>query len=143
MSKRSIEAYKDILPQLSDMEQKIYKCLYTGDYTAENISFYTGINLITVRARVSEMFDEGVIAQKDSGEYYILHADDMEDVKQQRLEAKYLKWKKLGEKHGWHFRYDCIDKHGEPSPEDYKPKKIDPEDDAFAFTKQQTLNFIS
>jgi hypothetical protein len=112
------------------MEQKIYKCLYTGDFTAELISSFTHINIITVRARVSEMFDKGIIAQKQSGEYYILHEDDMEDVKQQRLEAKYLKWKKLGEKHGWHFRYDCIDKHGEPKPEDYEKPM---EDDDLAF----------
>jgi hypothetical protein len=87
---------------------------------AENISLLTGIPIITTRARLSEMYDRGIVAQTQKGLYYIPPREHRANIEKARLEAKYEKWKKLGEKHGWHFRYDTTEKNGEPQPQDYQ-----------------------
>ena len=120
MSLRSLQAYQDILPKLKDKERRIMYALGDTHLNAEDISFKTGIPIITTRARLSEMYDRGIVAQTRKGLYYISPREDRANIEKARLEAKYEKWKKLGEKHGWHFRYDTTDKHGEPQPEDYK-----------------------
>ena len=121
MSVRSIDAYMEVLRTLNETEGKIFSYLDTGYYRAEVIARYTNMNIITARARLSEMFDKGIIAQKDTGEYYATHNDDMLEVQEQRLEAKFQKWLKLGLKHDWHFRYDVFIKHGKPiEPQDYE-----------------------
>lgn len=120
MSTRSLEAYQDILPTLKDKERRIMYALGESFINAENISLLTGIPIITTRARLSEMYDRGIVAQTQKGLYYIPPREHRANIEKARLEAKYEKWKKLGEKHGWHFRYDTTEKNGEPQPEDYK-----------------------
>lgn len=121
MSTRSMDAYQNILRTLNQKETLIFNCLGTGDYTAEVIARYTSMNIITARARLSEMFDKGIIAQKENGQYYTTHNDNMEEVQKQRLEAKFNKWVKLGLKHDWHFRYETFIKHGgAPEPHHYE-----------------------
>lgn len=121
MSKRSLQAYLDILPTLNAKETSILITLQRGDFTAELISQMTKINLITTRARLSELYDKGLVAQYDDGKYYLVHHEDMDDIQKQRHEARYQKWRKLGEKNGWHFYYDTFDKHGTaPEPRDYE-----------------------
>ena len=121
MSFRSINAYKDILPKLGTMEKRILYALDLSPLKAEQVSARTNMNVITARARLSELFDEGIVAQTKEGFYYITLPNEKAEVQRSRLEAKYQKWKRLGEKHNWHFRYDTIDKHGRPpQPEDYE-----------------------
>lgn len=120
MSTRSLQAYQDILPTLPDKERRIMYALGDRFLKAEEVSYRIGVSVISVRARLSEMNDKGIVAQTDKGYYFIPHPSDKTRIEKARLEAKYDKWKKLGEKHGWHFRYDTTDKHGEPQPEDYK-----------------------
>ena len=121
MSARSMEAYHEILRTLNEKEAKLYRLLTQGEYKAEDLAFTTSMNIITARARLSEMFDKGIIAQIPTGEYYATHMDDVEDVKDGRSEAKFMKWMKLGVKHSWHFRYDTFFKHGRPPlPQDYE-----------------------
>jgi len=120
MSIRSLQAYQDLIPTLRDKEQRIMYALGDNLFNAEDISRRTGIPIITTRARLSEMYDQGIVAQTRKGLYYIPPREDRANIEKARLEAKYEKWKKLGERHGWHFRYDTIDKNGEPQPEDYK-----------------------
>ena len=121
MSFRSIEAYKEILPKITAKEESILNVLCIGSYKAESISKFTSIPLITTRARLSELFDKGVINQYEDGSYFLVDPEETNNIKEKRLEEKYLKWKKLGEKHGWHFRYEVFDKHGqEPLPKDYE-----------------------
>ena len=121
MSTRSIDAYMEVLRTLNETEAMLFSYLDGGEYKAEDLAFATSMNIITARARLSEMFDKGIIAQKDTGEYYATHNDDMIEVQEQRLEAKFQKWLKLGLKHDWHFRYDTFLKHGKPpEPADYE-----------------------
>ena len=111
MSKRSLQAYLDILPTLNAKETSILITLQRGDFTAEYIT----------RARLSELYDKGLVAQYDDGKYYLVHHEDMDDIQKQRSEARYQKWRKLGEKNGWHFYYDTFHKHGTaPEPKDYE-----------------------
>ena len=121
MSARSMDAYHEILRTLNETEAKLFSYLDRGEYKAEDLARWTHMNIITARARLSEMFDKGIIAQIPTGEYYATHKDDVEDVQGGRLEAKFQKWIKLGLKHDWHFRYDVFIKHGKPPlPEDYE-----------------------
>jgi len=116
-----MDAYHEILRTLNEKEAKLFSYLDKGKYKAEDLARYTNMNIITARARLSEMFDKGIIAQKETGEYYATHMDDVGDVQDGRLEAKFQKWMKLGLKHDWHFRYDVFIKHGKPiEPQDYE-----------------------
>ena len=121
MSKQSIDAWIDQQPHIPPTEQKILKLLDQHySLPAQAVSYYLKIANSSAFARLSEMYDKGMVVQMKNGKYRITEQHEVDKCIQERLEARYQKWRKLGEKYGWHFRYECLDKHGEPKPEDYE-----------------------
>tara|TARA_R110000787_G_scaffold43672_2_gene106966 strand:- start:2295 stop:2663 length:369 start_codon:yes stop_codon:yes gene_type:complete len=122
MSQFSIEAYIDVLPKIKPTEKLILQHISNwGSCGIKGISKAIPLPLQTASARLSELHDQGIVYQLPTGEYAISDPSYVDQVKTERLEAKYLKWKKLGDRYEWHFRYDTFDKNGKPPlPQDYE-----------------------
>lgn len=55
----------------------------------------------TASARLSELCDLGVIYEDNNGYFHITPSDKVGEYAARREDARYRKWKKLGEKNGW------------------------------------------
>ena len=55
----------------------------------------------TSTARLSELCDMGVIYEDNNGYFHITPSDKVGEYAAMRDDARYKKWKKLGEKNGW------------------------------------------
>lgn len=122
MSHQSIQAYIEAQPTIKPTESKILHVLERLTCAdLKTLAKESHLTLQTCSARLSEMHDKGYVTQLPSGQYIVLHEDHKDNVIAKRLNEKYERWKKLGEKHNWHFRYETFDKHGEPpQPKHYE-----------------------
>ena len=55
----------------------------------------------TSTARLSELCDMGVIYEDNNGYFHITPSDKVGEYAAMRDDARYKKWKKLGDKNGW------------------------------------------
>lgn len=55
----------------------------------------------TSTARLSELCDMGVIYEDDNGYFHITPPEKIGEYAAMREDARYKKWKRLGEKNGW------------------------------------------
>ena len=106
MSKRSIETFIDKTRRGT---------LSTNRHIAYHHILQASADLDTLRARIpmphqsltsalSILNDWGVIYQDANGVYHATAANKFEYIAEMREEVRYEKWKKLGERNGWHVR---------------------------------------
>lgn len=55
----------------------------------------------TITARLSELCDMGVIFEDHNGYFHITPPDKIAQYAAMREDARYKKWRKLGDKNGW------------------------------------------
>lgn len=72
-----------------------------GKSTYPNITKDLHMHHGTSTARLSELCDMGVIYEDDNGYFHITPQDKIAQYAAIRDDARYKKWKKLGEKNGW------------------------------------------
>ena len=72
-----------------------------GYCSLENLTNYLQIKHQTATARLSELCDMGVIYEDDNGYFHITPPDKIAQYAAMREDARYKKWRKLGEKNGW------------------------------------------
>jgi len=119
MSLESIKAYINIVDEVKPLERKIVELLASGGFTLRQVSQKLYMPLQTASARLSELHDKGIIEQRGK-KYYLTSVDRIQEVKKNRDNLRFDKWKKLGEKQGYFSRIDAeridefFDRSGKP-----------------------------
>lgn len=108
MSNKSAEAF---LHQIESGKRttdamRVYMCLLMNGLnnqksTLKAIQSQLSLSHGTSTARLSELCDMGVIYEDDNGYFHITPSDRVGEYAARREDARYKKWKKLGEKNGW------------------------------------------
>lgn len=104
MSKLSAEAF---LHQIESGKRttdatKVYRLIvYWPDCNLKSIRSILNLSHGTSTARLSELCDMGVIYEDDNGYFHITPSDKVGEYAARREDARYKKWRKLGDKNGW------------------------------------------
>lgn len=108
MSNKSAEAF---LHQIESGKRATYAgMLYTcimhwhisrGYCSLEGLGNYLQLKHQTASARLSELCDMGVIFEDHNGYFHITPPDKIAQYAAMREDARYKKWRKLGDKNGW------------------------------------------
>jgi len=119
MSLESIKAYINIIDDVKPLEAKIVELLASGGSALRQVSSKLLIPLQTASARLSELHDRGIVEQRGK-KYYLTSVDRIEEVKTNRENLRFDKWKKLGEKENFFARLEAdrmdeyFDRSGKP-----------------------------
>lgn len=108
MSNKSAEAF---LHQIESGKRttdamRVYMCLLMNSLsnqktTLKDVQRQLSLSHGTSTARLSELCDMGVIYEDNNGYFHITPSDKVGEYAARRHDARYRKWKKLGEKNGW------------------------------------------
>lgn len=71
------------------------------DCSLNKVQYFLKLSHGTSTARLSELCDLGVIYEDNNGYFHITPQDKIAQYAAMREDARYKKWKKLGEKNGW------------------------------------------
>lgn len=102
MTKASKKAYEEMLPKMRGKKLQIIACLAAhGDQSTGAIEFFTGMHYSTLTARLSDLWDEGLIYPlEDRNDRYSVWRLSDEDqrayIKERRRYARFIKWLKKG-----------------------------------------------
>lgn len=108
MTTASKQAYEDILPKVGTIKRRILNQIQRslsysrqGLTTIPYIQQENGISYSTATARVSELYDEGLIFASGTHDGYTIWLvtphESVEAIKRHRRIEKYKAWKKKGE----------------------------------------------
>ncbi len=106
MSFESVKAYINIVDEVKPLERKIIELLASGGFALRQVSSKLLMPLQTASARLSELHDRGIVEQKGK-KYYLTPVERIGEVKANRDNLRFDKWKKLGEKEGYFSRIDA------------------------------------
>lgn len=103
MSKQSREAFiKQIQSgEYRSKQMQVYRALILGPRNLDDLRSTLGIAHQTLTSALSRLMDLGVVGQWDSGAFYRANPEAWDKLARERANARYKKWKKIGEDNGW------------------------------------------
>ena len=104
MSHNSTQAFIESNAYAPKLDNKIFAALAERPYSLKAIVAHLKQKHQTVSARLSLIHDQGYLFLNTNGRYELTPQDRIEVVATQRADAKYRKWEKKGEEHGWFMK---------------------------------------
>lgn len=104
MSHNSTQAFIESNAYAPKLDSKIFAVLAERPHSLKAIVSRLKQKHQTVSARLSCIHDDGYVFLNTNGRYELTHQEHIETVATQRADARYKKWEKKGEEHGWFMK---------------------------------------